>query len=557
MVNELTTEKYRAQYNQLYEDAHTWRDHWTEISDYLYPRKGRYLTGTESDQTNDGKKRNSKVINGTGFDAVNVLAAGMQSGLTSPSRPWFSLSLVDKDLAAYAPVKEWLFRVRDTILNIFSHSNFYSAVHNMYGELGGFGTNAMVIEEDFRSVIRCRPFTIGEFQLALDATYRPDTLYRQYSMTARQMIEEFGKEMVTRSVREAYDNNKPETRFEVIHCIRPNTGKDADKGDRRGMEYESIYFEKKASPEKYLRIGGYRDIPFMAPRWEVTGVDTYGRGPGMIALGDVKMLQKMEAKKLKSLDKMVDPPLNAPSSLEKKGATIVAGGVNFVDTQQGNQAMAPVYQVRPDMQNIAFEVDRVEKRLRRFFYNDLFATLLNQDKNMTATEVARRHSDALKLLGPVIERLQAELLDIVVQRTYNIAERLSLFPPPPQEIQGKDFKIEYVSTLAQAQKMVGISAMEQTINFISGVAGVNPAAVDKLDVDKAIDDFADMSGTNPRIIRGEEEVEDVRQQKAQQAAAAAAAASAQPMADTAKTLSETEMDNDSALDRIMSGMGQQ
>ena len=550
---EFATAKYRRRYKELVDDANDWRSQWSDISDYMLPRKGRYLKD-ENEETNSGRKKHQKIINGSTKDALRIVAAGLQGGLTSPSRPWFNLALPDKELTEFGPVKEWLHGVRDSMLNVFARSNFYGSVHSLYKELAAFGTGSMLIEEDFSSVIRCRPFTIGEAVYALDEKYRGNTLYRRTSFTARQIVRKFGEANVSEAVKSAVENGKGDSRFDVIHAIQPNDDFDPQKPTSDSLVFESVSFELKNSPEKFLRKGGYRSKPMVIVRWDVTGVDTYGGCPGMDALGDAMMLQKMEEKKLKALDKMVDPPMNAPVSLKAKGGTIIAGGVNYVDTQQGQQGFVPAYQVNPDIQNIGVEIANVEQRIRRFFFNDLFLSLIGTSKQMTATEVAERHEEKLLMLGPAIERFQQELLDPAIDRTFVIMDSLGLIPPAPPELADAPIKVEYISLLAQAQKLVGTATVDQLAGFVANAAQVNPEVIDKMNFDEAVDEYGDLLGAAPRLIRTDEEVFVLREQRTQAQQAQQLAEQAKTAAEGAKDLGQADIgDGKTALQMIIDG----
>lgn len=525
--------------------------------EYLLPHRGRYLQGENTTQNNDGRKKSGKIINGSPLDAIRTLPAGLHSGLTSPSRPWFQLTLPDESLAEYEPVRNWLHDVRQAMLTIFARSNFYGAIHSLYSELGGFGTNVMLIEEDPVSVIRCRPFTIGEYCLSLDSNYRPESLYRQFSMTAGQMREKFGEDNLPVEVKNALTTNKLDARFEVVHVVEKSQFVQSGKLDHRGMEFSSVYFPLAGSQDLILRTSGYRTIPFVAPRWEVFGVDTYGISPAMLALGDMKMLQKMETMKLKGLDKMIDPPMNAPVALRGKG-TVVAGGVNYIDVAQGMQGFTPSYQVKPDFQDIAFEIDRVERRIKQFFYNDLFLAIIGQEKTMTAAEVAKRYEEKLMMLGPVLERLQSELMDPIIDRVFSIMQESNLLPPVPREMPpGMAINVEYISLLAQAQKMVGSSGIEQLVGFTANLAKVSPDILDKVDFDEAVDQYGGMLGVPPKIIRSDDKVAMIRESKAKQAKAAQMAAMAPQLARGVKDLASapSQGGNSTVLDSLTQAAG--
>ena len=550
--------KHRRTYESLRDEASTWRPHWQDIAQYMLPRKGRFLLGqTTTSEVNRGDKKHQKIINGAALDAIRIISAGLQGGLTSPARPWFQLATPDKDMMEYAPVRYWLSDVQRRLLNIYSRSNFYGSVHGQYKELSTFSTAAMMINPDFKSVINCRPFTIGEYVLALDENYRVAMVYRLFAMKARQMVARWGKDNVSRGVQTAAKENNGEHYYDVLHCIVPN---DPNTGINEAFPFYGVYFEwakDGAENNGVLEINRYTEQPFVAPRWDVTGVDTYGGDcPGMDALGDCKMLQKMEEKKLKGLDKMIDPAMNAPTSMKKQGGSLISGDINYIDINQGQQSFAPAHEVRLDFQNMAFEIERVEQRIRRAFFNDLFLTILTADKRMTATEVAERHEEKLLMLGPVLERLQSEFLDVIIDRTFSIANSFDLLPPPPPELQGVELKVEYISLLAQAQKMVALGAIERTAGFVGGLATTGfPEVIHKFDASQAVDEYAESVGVPPRIIRSDEKANERAQQAAQAQQRAAALEQGQQAAQTAKTLSETERGKDSALDAALEAAG--
>ena len=555
-MDEKKTERYRKRFGQLKNEvtSQEWRAHWQELADYMLPRKGRYLSDDAIQSDNRGDKRNDKIVNGSICDAIRTLAAGMQGGLTSPSRPWFRLTLPDPDMALWGPVRNWLHDVRNAMLMTFQRSNFYGAIHSTYEELGVFGTNAMLILEDMRDGVRFRPYTIGEYYLANGPDYRPDTLYRRFSMTARQLVGEFGEDNVSDMVKRQFEKNQGEDRFAVIHAIQPNQEHDPASQGIPGMEYESVYFEENpgdGQDEKFLRVSGYEGVPFVAPRWKVTATDVYGGSPGMEALGDTKMLQKMEIKALKALDKMVDPPMNAPTQMKRQGnPNILPGGVNYIDVQQGQQGFTPTYLVNPHFQDMEYKIDRVEQRIRRFFFNDMFAMIIGADKTMTAREVAERHEEKLMMLGPVLERLQAEMLEPIITRTFDIMMRNGLLPPPPEEMRD-GVQIKYISLLAQAQQMIAAPGVEQFVGFLGNLAGVSPEVLDKINIDAVVDEYGEILGVSPKIIRGEEDVAQIRQARAEAAQAAQQQEMMMQGAQGAKLLSEAKLGGGSALDAML------
>lgn len=540
----------QRQFKTLYDDASTWRSHWLDVAHYIAPNSGLYLAGDmEVDQS--GEKRMTYIYNNTAGGALRVLASGMHGGLTSPSRPWFQLGLLDPDWDDDYVVRWWLDETRKRMLQVFARSNFYQSIHALYYENGAFGTAAMLVEEDFDTVIRCRVLTIGEYLLSQDSRYRPDTMWRRIAMTARQLADQFGEDKLTNDERDCYNKRNEVKRFNVIHVIRPRQAWGRVSPLPDGMTYESIYFREDGSEnEGILREGGYRSIPFFAPRWDVVGADVYGRSPGMTALPDVKQLQKMEEDKLRALEKEIDPPLKASAATKSNGVTIIPGTVTFSDDPAN---YGPAYQIKVAMDHITMERIEVELRIRREFFSDLFLSILSTGKQMTATEVAERHDEKLLLLGPTLERLQSELLDPVIDRVFNIMLERGLLPPPPMNLAGQEIKVEFVSLLAQAQKLVGVNAINQLAGFAGFIAGVQPDVLDKLNTDEALSEYAKIVGVPPQVLRDDKAVAEIRRQRAQQQAMAAAAQAGPGLAQGAKNLSEIDPAKNTMLQQVLGG----
>ena len=562
----------RKRAEDLRQARNTWETAWKDIRDYVSPGRGQF----RGEKPGAGERRDDRIINSTALLAHRVLAAGMQSGLTSPARPWFRLAVHDPALGQYGPVRNWLDSVQDRMLTVLSRSNVYNGLHVIYGEVGAFGVGAVILLGDYRDVIRCRPYTCGEFCLGVGPDLRVDTVLREYSMAAAQMVGEFGDESVSEAVRTAYRDHSTEKQFQVVHLIEPNDDRVEGLPGARGMAWRSLYWEEAGDrgvedERAFLRVGGFEELPVMAPRWDVIGSDAYGRGPGWVVLGDAKMLQKMEEDKLIALDKLINPPMEANANLMRTGVNVLPGGVTFIENgAQGTSGLKPAYQINPDLQSQMFCIQEVQKRIESGMFQDLFLMLAQTDRRqITAREVAERHEEKLLMLGPVLERLESELLDPLIDRTFNLMLRAGLIPPPPEELAGMPLKVEYVSILAQAQRMVGITAIEQVAGFVGNLAGVKPEVLDKFDADEAVDRYGEMLGVPPGVVVPDEIVAKVREQRAKAQAEQAKAQEAQAMmaqltqgaqaasttAQAAKLLAETDTGGNNALQAILNGAG--
>lgn len=527
--------------------------HWRDLSDYVMPRRARYTIA----ERNKGDRRNKKIIDSTATLAMRNLMAGMMSGLTSPARPWFSLTTPDPALGEFGPVKSWLDDVTKRMRTIFLKSNLYNALPLLYCDQGLFGTSAMAVLEDDIDVIRCYSFPIGSYCLAQSHRHTVDTFVREYAMTVRQLVQRFGLENCSRSVQDQYNNGNYETWIDVAHMIHPNEDHDPDKLAAKHKRFSSCYWELGSDEEgKFLDESGFDEFPVMAPRWNLTGEDVYGHSPGMDALGDIQQLQAMQRRMIQSIDKMVNPPMVAPTSMQNKKASLLPGDITYVDTTQGSTGFKPAHELRMPLQELQLLVGETQMRIKRCFYEDLFLMLANSDRRqITAREIEERHEEKLLMLGPVLERQNEDLLDPLIDRTFAIMLRRGEVPPPPPEISGQELKVEYISIMAQAQKLVATSGLERFVGFVGNLAAANPAIADKLDFDQVVDEYSDMLGVPPKIVRPDEEVAKIREGRAQAIAAQQRAEQLQQIAQGAKLLSETDMNGDSALTRMAAAGG--
>lgn len=538
----------------------SWMPHWAELAEHLLPRRGRFLAAEGAGGTarpNQGGKRNGRIVNGTGTIALRTLQSGLSAGVTSPARPWFKLTTPDPELAEWQPVKLWLEEVERLMQAVFDRSNLYPVLQAQYEELGCFGTAVLAVFEDPEDVIRVRGFTAGEYMVAQDHKGRVDCFYREYAMTVAQLVEQFGLKAVSATVRGLWDRGAYDQWVEVVHAVEPNLPLPGVE-PASDKPWRSLYFEKGQSGQRALAERGFEEFPLMAPRWHLASGDIYGRSPAMDALGDVKQLQNEEKRKAEAIEKLVRPPMIAPTSLQKRAASILPGSITYVDVQQGQAGFQPAYQFDPQIQPLMLDIEKLEARINRAFYADLFLMMVESDRRqMTATEVVERHEEKLLALGPVLERLHKDLLRPLIDRSFAILARGGLLPPAPEELQGRELEVAFVSLLAQAQKAVDSGSIERLAGFVGRLAQANPEALDKLDFDQAVELYGARLSVPPSLVRGAEEVAALRAARRRQAQLAAAAEAVQlagAAAEGAKTLAETPTGGDSLLDGLLDGL---
>lgn len=545
-------QQLNKQLSQLKAERLSFEPHWRELSDFTRPRSTRFTAS----EVNRGDRRNSKIIDPAAVMAARTLSSGMMSGITSPARPWFRLATPDRDLMDYGPVKLWLETVEQRMNEVFNRSNLYQSLPLMYEDLGTFATGAMAVVADPQRVIRTVPFPTGSFYIANGPDLSVDTAVREFSMTVRQVITEFGMDAVSDTVKSQWNSGQYGQWVNVVHAVYPNLNPQSGKLEAKHKAYKSVYYEANSTDDKLLRESGYDEFPIMAPRWEVNGEDVYGSScPGMVALGSVKALQLLQRRKAQMIDKITNPPLQAPASIKSQGISTIPGGITYLSMSGAENEIKPLFQIPGGATNGLLEdIQDTRQIIDHAYFVDLFRMMQTVNtRSMPVEAVAEMREEKLLMLGPVLQRLDSELLDKLINRTFSVMAENNLLPVPPDEMQGMQLKVEYISVMAQAQKAIGVSSIERFIGFTSGIGQFKPDALDKINVDETIDAYAASIGVPPSVVATNEQVAQIRENRAQQQAMAQQMQMAQAAVGGAQALGNTPMDDNSALAALAGG----
>lgn len=540
--------------------------HWRELSEFILPRRSRFTTS----DNNRGDKRNQKIIDGTATESAGVLSAGMQSGVTNPSRPWFRLGVQDPALAENPAVKGWLYDVQSSMETVLLRSNFYNKMATLYGDVGVFATGAIGAFEDDEHVVRFYDFPIGSFALGLDAKCRVRIFTRVFRYNVQQVVEKWGQidaagkpnfargepTNLSSTVQNAWTNNNREQWVEIVHLIQPNDAYDGVKIESKYKRYESLYYEAGKADGGFLEHSGYDEFPILAARWETAGEDTYGTNcPGMRALGDIKQLQYMEKQVAKAIEKQLNPPLVGPGELRNQRVSSLPGDITYTNERDGTKGLRPMYEVNFNIADAEAKAQQIRLRIQRVFKEDLFLMLAQSDRrDITAREVEERHEEKLLALGPVLEQLNEDVLDPLIDRVFNMMMRAGLIPDPPQELQGHALSVEYISIMAQAQRMVGLSSLDRFAGAVGQVAQFIPDVLDRFDADEWVGQYADGSGVPPTVIRSKEDAQQMRDQRALAAKQAQSAENLGKVAGAARDLGNAPTEGPNALASLVNGM---
>jgi len=520
-----TFEYIKKRLDKLETDRSTWEDHWQEILDYVMPRKAD-ITFTRS----RGEKRTEVLFDSTAITANNLLAASLQGTLTSPSLPWFSLKLRDDDANKIRDIQIWLEDTARRMYAVFNESNFNTEVHEMYLDLCSVGTSAIFVEEAnegfLQGGLHFNTLHIAEYFIQENSTGRVDTLYRKYKMTARQAVQEFGEDNVGTKIKEAV-KAKPDTQFNFIHAVEPTQDYERSVGmkSKTKLPFHSCHvcFEDKM----VVRVGGYNEFPYLVPRWSKATGEIFGRSPSYNALPDIKTLNKAVEIGLKAWAKAIDPPLLVTDDGVIGRVRMTPGGITVV---RSDTAIKPL-QIGSNWQITDLKENQLRTAIRQAYYSDQLQ--LQEGPQMTATEVQVRYELMQRLLGPTLGRFQTEFLNPLIERVFGIMMRADALMPRPSEMEGMNMDIEYVGPLARSQRMEEAIAVERLYQLAMQVVQVDPTVMDVINHEQAIRMRATLLGVPKTVLRGEDEVAEIREQRAAAQQQAQEQAMAQQQADTA------------------------
>lgn len=529
--------KLRARLAALKEERNPFEAVYRDLVDYILPTSGRF----EATDRKDGENMYDCIYDATATDAVGILAAGMLSGMTSPARPWFRLTTGNRRLDERSDVKRWLADTTEEMQTVFLQSNVYQALEQCYRELGVFGTACMLALPSEEHVIHVHFMTVGEYWIAEDYEQRVNTVFRRFTLTAEQMVEQFGLDKVSRTVRENYHD--PRNRYKthpVIHAVYPRKEYIEGSPLKDKRRYASVYFEEKANDldgDTLLLEEGFDTFPGLCPRWEVHGGSSYGTSPGMKALRPVMGLQVEVKRKGQGIDYQTNPPMMYPDTMEDRQSDFAPGGISYYTPGAGAAQAVPAVAATVNLQHLLADIQETRAAIGSFFYKDLFTAIMSTPRtNRTAYEVDQIAQERMALLGPVLQRLNAELLGPLIRSAYDCLVKAGRVEPSPEGVD--NITVTFESILVQALRSAGITAEDRFLSTVTALAQVDQTILDNVDFDRVVQNRGSDQGVDPRILRSPDEVSEIRQSRMQAQQQQAQMAQAAQGAEIAKTMAE-------------------
>lgn len=483
---------------------------WLELSRWIAPHRGVFYPELAAKYKG---KRNSKAFTSVPSYALQRAAAGLTAGMTPREQNWFEPQFQDVALQEFSGALAWLDDLDKRLKAALNNGGFYQAIHSFNTDLLWAGCALLLCESDLDNVVRYECIQIGSFSIGKDTTGKLESVARKIAMSPYRIKETFPSDTLPSELEKLLDKN-PFKPVEIIHLVRPRKNRNEKSKSKINMPYESYFIYKK----ELLHEGGYNSLPFFFTTWHDNG-SIYGTGCGDDALPDSKMLHEMESQKLLGLGKLINPPVQAPAS-SKGRVALDSGSINYLNEKIRIEPVQDLSSYATVFQYLQTEIRNVSKRIENELQASTFSSIpLDQrPRDMSATEFLERKREALQLLGPVVQSYEPNVLTPLLYRTASILDEAGLLPIPPESLQGLPLlmNLEYISPIAMGLKQSGADATLALINSALQIAQVDQSILDKVDLEQAIDELATGIGCPGRVIRSDQDVQMLRQQKAMQ-----------------------------------------
>jgi len=550
----------------------SWWGYWASLAEYILPRRYHWLVTANT--MNRGTPLNQAIVDSTATLAMQTCAAGMWSGLTPPTRPWFKLGIALPHAELDDEGKAWLEDTQERLYYILAQSNFYNTMAQAFQDVATFGTAPVIMYEDAETILRCYLPCSGEYYLAAGSRLSVDTLYREFTLTVQQIVDMFTLANCPPQVRELWVQGGAsiEREFVVAHAIEPNFDLAGPKRDGDKIKvvpgsfpWREVYWLKGQKTQSELSRRGFHESPFFVARWSTVSNDPYGRSPGMDTLGDTKQLQMETRRKGEFIEKLVRPPMGGNVELKNEPSSILPGHITYTSTENGRKGFWPLFEVQPAaLQPMIMDIKEIQARIERCFFVDVFMAITRMQgvQPRNELELTQRDLERLQVLGPFVNLFVTECAEPAIKRALGILQRKMLVKPMPDSMKSVPLKIELVSMMKIAQGAAQNTTITQTIAQAgllaqSALQSGQPNPLDNYDLDQASRVIAENSHFPVVIMRSVEEVGNLRKQKQAASAAQTMTGLAPAAVDAAQTLSETNPSGGALGALLGAGGGQQ
>lgn len=498
-------DKVAQRYLERYQKAKTNRANWEpifeECYEYALPQRESFYAEVP------GQRRDDRIFDETAVVGVQEFASRLQSGLVPNFTRWADLvsgSEVPPDQRE--AIDNELDEVTEYVFEVLQQSNFSQEVHESFMDLA-VGTGVLAVDEgDSVNPVIFSAIPLPHVVLETGPDDRIDHVYRERKKVRfDQLSILFPQGKFNDEIKRRMSGDDTTT---IVECV----ARDYSVRNEEAYNYYAICTETKTVVhQKQMR--GLGSNPFVCFRWSKCAGEVYGRGPLFNALSAIKttnltieLILENAQMSISGIYQMEDDGVINPDTIQLVPGTIIPKAM-------GSQGLQPINAAgRFDVAQLVLNDMRLN--IKRALYNDMLG-----DPNKTpatATEVAERMADLSRRIGSAFGRLQAELVQPVLQRVIYILKKQGRIEVP--SVNGREVKVRSVSPLAQAQANQDISSIARFLQLVAGTFGPEMLQL-LIDSENTAIHLAKKFGVPESLIRDEQQrkqIAAIAQQMAQQ-----------------------------------------
>ena len=446
---------YMAKYERAKTIRREFEELYDEIFEYCLPQRQGFKNYTP------GQRRDDKIFDETAVVGVQEFASRLQAGLVPNFARW-------ADFVAGSEVPEIerdeinneLDKVTEYIFEVIQTSNFAQEIHECFIDLA-LGTAVLAVTEgDAVNPIRFHSIPLPHVVLDTGPDGRIDHVYRERDLKYEDLPVAYPRGTFSEKTIEKIQKY-PDSKCKILEV----SCKLYDQPNVERYSYMVIEMGDKQliMQEEYTGVGSN---PFIAFRWSKASGEIYGRGPAVNALSAIKtanltieMVLENAQMAISGIYQMDDDGVINVDTINLVPGTVIPKAPN-------SQGLQPIRAAGNfDVANLV--LNDMRNNIKRALYNDMLG-----DPNKTpasATEVAERMADLSRKIGSAFGRLQAEMVQPVLQRVVYLLTKQGRIEIPT--VNGREVKVKSVSPLAQAQSNQDIVSLDRFLEMVAGRFG--------------------------------------------------------------------------------------
>jgi len=482
-----------------------WESILRDVYEFALPMRNSYEVQSK------GAPKMDRVFDSTAIRSTNKFAASLQSKLTPPFQRWATFEagpLIPEEFRE--EVTDKLQEVEMKTFAAIHQSNFDVTIGEFYLDLAS-GTAAMLmLEGDDASPLNFQAVPNAQVGIDEGPMGSVDGVFRKHNIKIRN-IKRTWKEATVPERLMTMSNNDSEAEVEVIEATFFEV-------EKNSYTYQVILKgDNKEQPAEMMVKRKYEEHPWIIVRWIKAPGEVWGRGPLMVALPDIKTLNKVKELILKNASFAIAGVWTAADDgiLNPSTVRIVPGAV--IPVAPNGSGLTPLeFGGRFDVASLV--VEDLQNSIRQALHDVSLPPVTGAVRS--PTEIIERVKELQEDLGAPFGRLMVEMVRPIIQRAINILQRKGIIDAPIK-VDGLGVKVTVTSPLAKLQALTEI---EDAVRWLA----INSELGEQIVLQGVkVEDFpswsADKMGIDKALVRGEQEREQL------QAMAGAAAAQGTPI----------------------------